>query len=261
MRKQKLYILITIVITLWPLIGCANKPETENVRPPIDAATFAETKSKAEKLFAQREDLAKLREAITLLAKLRNPDSRNYDVEWNFSKYNYFLGLHTGDEKEAGSAFEKGKDAGNIASKMEPQKPDGHFWYGANLGELCKRNPVTIGLRSVDDVREAMKKVIEIKPDYQGASAFDAIAQIELATRIKGGTPEKAVEYLEKGLSFEKENANIRLHLAEAYLAVNKDAEAKKQLDFLLRMKPNPEYLPEQKEAVKAAKKMLASKF
>lgn len=261
MRKLKLYILITIVTTLWLLAGCANRAETENVRPPIDPATFAETKSKAEKLFTQREDLSKLREGIALLAKLRNPDNRNYEVEWNFSKYNYFLGLHTGDEKEAESAFEKGRDAGNIASKMEPQKPDGYFWYGANLGELCKKNPVTVGLRSVDDVREAMKKVIEIQPDYQGASAFDAIAQIELATRIKGGTPEKAVEYLEKALAIEKQNTNIRLHLAEAYLAVDKDAEAKKQLEFLLRMKPNPEYLPEHKEAVKAAKKLLALKF
>lgn len=144
---------------------------------------------------------------------------------------------------------------------MEPEKPDGHFWYGANLGELARKSPITVGLGSIGEIRDAMNKVIELQPDYQGASAYDALAQLELATRIRGGSAEKAVEYLEKALMIEKENTNVRLHLAEAYLAVNKDAEAKEQIDYLLQMKPNPEYMPEYNEAVEKAKRMLATRF
>ncbi len=261
MKKRNPYILITIVITLWLQIGCGQSTHPQAATAQLSPERVAQAKSDADNLFAQREDLAKLRDAIALLAAVRNPDSRDFEVEWKFASYNYFLGRHTKDEKESEAAFNYGKDAAKIASNMEPQKPDGFFWYGANLGELCKRSPITVGLQSVGDVQEAMKKVIEIEPAYQGASAYDGLAQIELGTRLKGGSIEKAVEYLEKAISIENDNTNLRLHLAEAYLAQNKEADARKQLDILLTMKPNPEYIPEHNESVAAARKLLQTKF
>ena len=69
------------------------------------------------------------------------------------------------------------------------------------------------------------------------------------------------MEYLEKALELEKDNTYIYLHLAEAYLAVNREADAKKQLDYLLKMKPNPDYLPEYKETTERAKELLKTRF
>jgi predicted Zn-dependent protease len=137
----------------------------------------------------------------------------------------------------------------------------------AKTDTLCKKHEDLSVLREcirmLAQVRnpEAMNKVIEIQPDYLGASAYDALAQLELATRLTGGKAEKAIEYLEKALKLEKENTFIRLHLAEAYLAVNRDAEAKKQIDYLLKMKPDPDYLPEYKESTEKAKELLKTKF
>ena len=261
MKKRNLYILITIVITLWLQSSCNSKANSQIPPVQIDPGQIAAAKAYADNRFAQRQDLSKLREAILLLANVRNPDNRDYEVEWKFARYNYFLGLHTDDKKEAESVFIDGRDAAKIASNMEPKKPDGFFWYGANLGELCKRSPITVGLQSVGDVQVAMNKVIELEPGYQGASAYDGLAQIELGTRLKGGSVEKAVAYLEKAISIEDDNTNLHLHLAEAYLAENKDAEAKKQLKTLLKMKPNPEYIPEHDASVEAARKLLQTKF
>ncbi|HEX6127337.1 MAG TPA: TRAP transporter TatT component family protein, partial [Pyrinomonadaceae bacterium] len=176
-------------------------------------------------------------------------------------KHNYFLGKFSPDDDESDAALKAGRDAGRIASRVEPSKPDGHFWYAANLGELAKRSPITVGLGSVGEIRDAMNKVIAIQPDYQGASAYDALAQVELATRIRGGDAHKAVELLERGLELAPRNTNIRLHLAEAYLAVKRDNEARKQLDHLLAMKPDPEYMPEYLECVDKAKKLLQTNF
>jgi tetratricopeptide (TPR) repeat protein len=152
--------------------------------------------------------------------------------------------------------------AGKLAAKIEPNKPDGHFWYGANLGEQAKRSPVTVGYKAIDEIRAAMNRVIEIQPDYQSASAYVALAQVELkAGVLGGGKPEKAVEYLEKALQLEKENTYIYLYLGEAYLAVGRDAEARKQLEYLMKMKPNPEYMPEYRETTEKAKKLLETRF
>lgn len=261
MKKKSFYILVTIVFTLCLQFSCTSRAKLENDPVPSVSASIPDTIIKAEGLFKQRADISNLREAVKVLASARTADQRSFEVEWKFSKYNYFLGKQSTDEKESAAAFEKGKEAGLIASRVEPGKPDGYFWYGANLGELSRRSPITVGIKSVGDIQGAMNKVIEIQPNYQNAAAYDALAQIEMATSLTGGKPEKAVELLEKGLEIEKDNTNLRLHLADAYLALNKDAEARKQLDTLLQMKPNPDYLIEYNEDVAKAKKMLETRF
>jgi tetratricopeptide (TPR) repeat protein len=260
MKYKNLYILITIVITLYPLAACKSsggavpQPETAPKLP------ISETLAQAADLFAQRKDIAKLREAVDLVAKLREPDNRSFEVEWTFAKYNYFLGKAAQEEAEKEKIFEDGKKAGQIASRLRPDQPEGYFWYGANLGELSKISPITVGLKSIDDIREAMNKVIELQPGYQGASAYDALAQIEL-TPVVGGKAEKAVEYLEKGIEIEPTNSNMHLHLAQAYLKVDKKAKAKEQLEYVITMKPDSRYLPEHEVTLAAAKKLLASRF
>lgn len=262
MMKTRFYRFITIAFLSFWLISCASKAESESVTPAVNNALIGETVTKCDSLFKERDDLAKLREAVKSLASVRNADARNYEVEWKFAKYNYFLGKHTTDEKEKEKAFADGVQAGRIASRIETNKPEGYFWYGANLGEQAKQSPVTVGVKSIDDIKEAMNKVIEIQPDYQSASAYDALAQVELNTAgMMGGKPEKAIEYLEKALTINKENTYVYLHLAEAYIAVGKKDEAKKQLDYLLKMKANPDYLPEYNETVEKAKKLLETKF
>ncbi len=260
--KTRFYRFITIAFLSFWLISCASKAESESVTPAVSNALIGETVTKCDALFKERDDLAKLREAVKSLAVVRNSDARNYEVEWKFAKYNYFLGKRSTDEKEKEKAFENGVQAGRIASRVAPDKPDGYFWYAANLGEQAKLSPVTIGVKSVDDIKQAMNKVIEIQPDYQSASAYDALAQVELHTAgLMGGKPEMAVEYLEKALTINKTNSDVYLHLAEAYIAVGKKDEAKKQLEYHLKMKPNPDYLPEHNENVEKAKKLLETKF
>ena len=73
---------------------------------------------------------------------------------------------------------------------------------------------------------------------------------------MTGGDQHKAVEEMEKGLRFGEGNAFLRLHLAEAYIAVGRTADARKQLEAILSMKPDPDYLPEYKEAAAAARQL-----
>ena len=58
--------------------------------------------------------------------------------------------------------FEEGRDAGKMLHEFSPTSPMGYFWYGANLAELAKLSPVTVGYTSVDDIRDAMNTVIKI---------------------------------------------------------------------------------------------------
>ena len=103
---------------------------------------------------------------------------------------------------------------------------------------------------------------IAIEPSYQNGSAYDGLGQIEMATRtLKGGTIERAIEYYEKGLELSPDNANLRLHLAEAYLAAKKDADARKQLNALFALTPNPAYEVEHKVAIEKGKALMSKNF
>ena len=260
-KVSRLYILITIVITMYLLTSCGRSAQSSSEAPPPPSRPVSETLDKAQQLFKERDDVDKLRQARTLVAGVRQPDHRNFDVEWQFAKYSLFLGEKATDEDEKTKLFEEGRDAGKIASRISPDKPDGYFWYGANLAELAKQSPVTVGYSSVDNIREAMNKVIEIQPDYQGASAYDILGEIELSTRLFGGKASKAVEYLEKAVQIEKNNSNLRLHLAQAYMDDDKLDLAKQQLQYILKMQPDPDYIPEHKQNVIEAKRLLATRF
>lgn len=261
MLIPKFYSLITIIFLAFFFVSCASKAETETSKPKFSDEEIKSALVKSDELFAQREDVSKLREALQTLSKVRDADRRNFEVEWKFARNNYFLSKQTDSEQEAEKLLTDGANAGIIASRIAPEKADGHFWYGANLGEQAKRSPVTVGLKSVDDIKETMNKVIAIDPKYQGASAYDGLAQIELQTGMIGGKPEKAIEYLETALKLENDNTYLHLHLAEAYLAVGKKAEAKKHLDELLQMKPQNGYAVEYKETTEKAKEILQKRF
>ena len=260
-NSNQVYILITIVITMCLQTGCGTGLATKNTgeRPP--KYPIAEVLAQTDRLFASREDIEKLKEARRLVNQIREPDDRNFEVEWRFAKYSLFLGEKLTDDDQRQKVFEEGRDAGKMAFRMRADQPDGYFWYGANLAELARMSPVTVGYTSVDNIRDAMNTVINIQPGYQGASAYDILAQIELNTRLFGGKASKAAEYLEKALEIAKNNSNIRLHLAQAYLDIDKVELAKQQLQYILKMEPDPDFTPEHKANVAEAKRLLATRF
>jgi Tfp pilus assembly protein PilF len=77
------------------------------------------------------------------------------------------------------------------------------------------------------------------------------------APLIVGGDPKKAVDEMEKGLRFGEPNAFLHLHLAEAYQKVGRNDDARRELKKILDMTPDPNYLPEYKEASTGAQKLL----
>ena len=261
MNNSKQVLFFAIVITSCLQFACTSTDAVAPDVPRVSSEVISSSLQRSAELFSQREDVAKLQEAIDLLRQARDPQERSFEVEWKFAKYNYFLGKQSPDDKVSIRAFEEGRDAAKIASNIEPQKPDGYFWYGANLGEIARKKMLTVGVKSIGEVRSAMEKVIELQPTYQNSTAFDVLGQIELETRLLGGKAEKAIEIFEKGLQNESNNMNLHLHLGEAYLAVNRDSDARKQLEKVLVMKHNPEYLIECREAAEKAKKLLATKF
>lgn len=239
--------------------SCAKQTETP-AEAAKEIASAADLIKQSDGAYAKRENLEQARQAANLLKRARLADSQNFEAACKLAQASYYIGKFSPDAKESERSFKQGVETARAATKLAPDKPDGYFWTAANLGGQAQKS-MFAGAASVGEVRELMNKTIEIQPDYQAGSAYDALAQIELSTRLTGGKAEKALEYLDKAMAINSENSYTRLHLAEANLALDRPAEAKKHLEFILKTKPAPEYVAEHNDALAQAKKLLETKF
>jgi tetratricopeptide (TPR) repeat protein len=239
------------------VISCRKSP------PAMDPATVDSGDAKAavdgiteaDRFYAERGDPAKARMAVTALRQARTADYGNFEAAWKLSRADYYLGSHTTDD-EAEDLFREGIETGKIAIQLNGARPEGHFWLGANYGGSAQRSTLA-GLASVEDIRREMETVIKLDENFQGGSAYLALGQLYLdAPRALGGDTAKAIDYLQKGLRIAPNNSVMRLHLAEAYHSAGRDADARKQIEELMAMKPDPDYLPEHQDALEKAKKL-----
>jgi tetratricopeptide (TPR) repeat protein len=248
------HLLLFIIIALSP--ACSSRSAAEMNVPPSNG-TAAELIARADQLYTERADLQKVREGAGVLRQARAAEPSNYEAAWRLSRMSYFLGEHTTDSSERDKAFSDGEAAGKDAIKLSANKPEGHFWLGANLGGQAEHSALT-GLAATPDIRREMETVIKLDEGFMSGSAYMALARIDLETpTVMGGDPKKAVEILEKGLKFGANNPLLRYYLAEAYVKTNRKDDARKQLEIVINMQPDPNYAPEHNDAVAKARELM----
>jgi len=221
-----------------------------------DAKMAREKTSEAEPLYEGREDMNKARLAVSTLRQAHAADYSNYEAAWKLSRAAFYVGDRTDNDTERDNMFREGTDAGKAAAALQPNKPDGHFWLGANYGGTASHSTLS-NLSTFQDIKNEMETVLKLDESYQGYSAYVGLGRLYLsAPRVLGGDVSKAINYLEKGVKLNPNNSVMRYYLAEAYETDKRNADAKKQLETILTMTPDPKYLAEHKDTIEKAKKL-----
>ncbi len=257
-KRRTLIVFSAIFSIAFSGFGCdRGVPETTaSLTGGSDAAMAAKGIAEADALWEGREDLQKARVAVAALRQARTADYGNYDAAWKLARAAFYVGDHTeGDEQD--EMFREGTEAGKTAVQLQPNRPEGHFWLGANYGGAAAHSTIA-NLSSFQDIKTEMEAVLKIDESFQGYSAYLGLGRLYLqAPRVLGGDSTKAIEYLEKGLKLNPNHMLMRYHLAEAYEENNRDAEAKKQLETLLAAPADPKFMAEHNDAVAKAKKLM----
>jgi tetratricopeptide (TPR) repeat protein len=254
--SNRRYFSLFLVLMLLPILAGACRKAASEADVRGTGRPAAEAIAQADQLYAGRSDLTKVRQGLVALRQSQADDPTNYELAWRLAKFDYYLGAHSSESSEKEKSFHDGIAAGKLAVRLQDGKPDGHFWLGANYGGNAQLS-VLAGLSDFEDIRQEMETVIKLDEKYQSGSAYMALGQLYLeAPRMLGGDSQKGVEYLEKGVRFGPDNALLRWHLAAAYAQLHRNDDARKQIDYLLAMKPAPGYEPEYEEAVTEARKL-----
>jgi hypothetical protein len=247
------------------LFAASCSAPSESAPPPATTSNnkpITELLQEADQSYAQREDLARVREGLETLRRARAVDHANFDAAWRAARLNYTLGDKTTDATEREKAFRDGIEAGETAVRVEPQRAEGHFWLGANQGGYAQSRGPLYGLSAAEGLRKEMETVLKLDEGFQGGSAFMVLGRLDLELpSMLGGDPKRAVETLERGMKYGEQNALYRLRLAEAYVRNKRMDDARKQINFILNMTPHPAFVPEHKEAVTKAKELLDKRF
>ena len=221
-----------------------------------DAKAAAERITEADALYAGREDLNKARVAVAALRQARTADYGNYEAAWKLARAAFYVGDHTDNDAERDDMFREGIEAGKVAITLQPDKPDGHFWLGANYGGSAAHSTLA-NLSSFNDIKGQMEAVLKIDEGYEGYSTYLGLGRLYLeAPRVLGGDSKQAIEYLEKGVKLSPNNTMMRAELAQAYAANHRNGDAKKQIDAIMSATPDPKYAPEHKDALARAQKL-----
>jgi tetratricopeptide (TPR) repeat protein len=235
--------------------GCA-KTAGEPVSVVTSTRSSAETIAEADQLYAGRADLMKVRQGLIALRQASASNPTDFELAWRLSKFSYYLGSHTTEDTEKTKAFRDGVEAGKLAVKLNAEKPEGHFWLGANYGGNAEISTLA-GLAEIEDIKRAMEAVLKLDEGFQSGSAYLALGQLYLkAPRLLGGDAGKAIDYLEKGLKFGPNNALLRLRLAEAYAEAKRIDDARRELKTLFASTPSPGYEPEHSDALKEGREL-----
>jgi len=256
-KTRGMIIFWLVLFTAGSVPGCRSRDaETSQAGGAVSEKTATDRIAEADAFYSQREDLSKVVLGIAVLRQARIADDGNYEAAWKLAKFEYYLGLHSTDDREREAAFREGIDAGKIAVQLQGDKADGHFWLGANYGGSAEISMLA-ALAVFQDIRREMERVIEIDPNYEVGSGYMVLGRLYLEVpRVLGGDKKKAIDYLEKGLRVGSGNGLMHLRLAEAYHATGRDRDARKQIDFILKMTPGSDYLPEHEETVAGAKEL-----
>jgi tetratricopeptide (TPR) repeat protein len=187
---------------------------------------------KADRLYADRDKVESLRQAVTLVEK----DIASYEAMWRLAKFRFYLADHESDKEQKSKMLQSGIAAAERAVKLDPKRVEGHFWLGATKGQYADLKGGFAALGLVKTVRKEFEMALSLDPNYAKGSSHLALGQMLIEMpKLLGGSDKKGLEYLESGLQFGSLNAELKLYLAQQYSQKGRREEAKKLLAEILK--------------------------
>lgn len=197
--------------------------------------------------------LSKYQQAAALL-------DNKYEAFWRISRILYYIGDHS-EKKDKKSTFSQGIYYGERAIELEPDRPEGHYWLGVNYGKYGEVRGVLKSLSLVNPIKREMNKVIELDRTFEDGGADKVLGRVYFKLPgFAGGSKEKSLEHLLKAKEIAPHDPLTRLYLAETYLAMDKVAEARQELEFVLSLEDDHRWISDVQACKEEARKLLQHK-
>ena len=219
---------------------------------------LAGTQDDPDAIYRDRESLASAQRAAQIWAARLSANASDFQSAWKLARAHYWLGTRGLPSRERKPALEAGVTAGRAAVAIDGSRPEGHFWAAANMGALAESYGIRQGLRYRTPIRQSLERVLAIDPAYLDGSADRALGRwYYMVPRLFGGDKKRSEAHLRKALSYQPQSVISRLFLAETLIALDRPADARKELEAALAMPISDEWAPEDRRFKEQAAALL----
>jgi tetratricopeptide (TPR) repeat protein len=225
----------------------------QSAHPPSRDARFGE----AERLYADRANLASARHAAEIWAAALAADARDFEAAWKLARADYWLGGHA-PVPERRAFLENGIEAGRKAVAAQPNRVEGHFWIAANMGTLAESFGLRQGLKYRKPVKEELQTALRLDPAFQQGSADRALGRWYFKVPgLFGGSRKQAEDHLRASLKYNPNSTASHFFLAELLLDAGRKAEARAELQQVIDAPHDPVWAPEDQDFKERARQLL----
>jgi tetratricopeptide (TPR) repeat protein len=208
-------------------------------------------------LYREREDLAKAHEAVGIWESRLADNPMDFESAWKLARAAYWLGEHD-SQPQRRKALERGVEAGRLATKLAPDRPEGHFWMAASMGLLAESFGLRQGLRYRGPIKTALETVLRIDPAYQHGSADRALGRWYFKVPgLFGGSKERSEQHLRTSLKYNPDSTASHYFLAETLFELDRDTEAIEELRKVIAAPLDPAWGPEDRDFKAKAEQLL----
>lgn len=211
-------------------------------------------------LYRDRTVLASATRAADIWSRRLAADAGDFESAWKLARAQYWLGTNGLPEAGRKPALEAGIAAGRAAIRIEPKRPEGHFWVAASMGALAESFGLRQGLKYRGAIRDELETVLALDPAFQRGSADRALGRwYYKVPGLFGGDKNKSAAHLRKALAYDPQSVITHLFLAETLIALGQKGEARQELEAALAAPEDAEWAPEDRVFREQAKRLLAT--
>lgn len=139
--------------------------------------------------------------------------------------------------------FGNGVEEAKKAVAEEPENPDAHFFYVANLASLGDAKGLFNSLFMLPEVRKELDTILKLDPNHAEGLAMNGALYYYLPG-VLGGDLHISEIYLKRSLGVDPHLSSARLYLAANYMKQERYDEAMEQLRLLVEDK-QPSFYPD----------------
>ena len=223
----------------------------------ISAVAATATAQGADALYADRSNLASARQADNQWKAALASNPRDFDAAWKLARADFWLGGHVPDA-ERRAFYEDGMEAARKAIAIEPNRPEGHFWLGANMGTMAESFGLRAGLKYRGPIRDELETVLRLDPKFQEGSADRALGRwYAKVPGLFGGSSKKAEEHYRAALKIDPNSTATHFYMAELFVDEDRKPDARAELQKVLDAPFDPDWTPEDRDFKSKARALL----
>ena len=209
-------------------------------------------------LYKDRENLASAQKAADIWSARLTANPKDFNSASRLAQARYWLGTNGLPEAQRKSALEAGIAAARAAIAIDANRPEGHFWLGANMGALAESFGLRQGMKYRGQIRDALEATLKLSPAFLQGSADRALGRwFFKVPGLFGGSNKQSEVHLRKSLTYNPNSVVSHLFLADTLADMGRKDEARKEYQAAVDAPFDPEWTPEDRRFKAQAKQLL----